>query len=81
MDSSSTFPLYEDLAHPEQRFWIVGYFLFATTKYDVIMPLDEWLFVKSQKPTHRNGASMQLDWNSQFCLFSHLKLPPMRSER
>ena len=41
MDPSSTFPLYEDLAHPEQRFWIVGYFLFATTKYDVIMPLDE----------------------------------------
>ena len=81
MDPSSTFPLHKDLSHPEQRFWIVGYFLFITTKCDVIMPLNKWLFLKFQKPTHRKEATMQLDWSSQFCLFPHLKLPPMRSER
>ena len=41
MDPSPTFPLYEDLSHPGQRLWVVGYSLFVTTKGDVIMPLNE----------------------------------------
>ena len=32
MDPSPTFPLYEDLSRPGQRFWVVGYSLFVTQR-------------------------------------------------